>query len=156
MTASCGGLYSGEFLITYSGSRAAVVQFNRVITVAYYHESIRTFATCPGIIITGLMLQEVWKSFLKEYFTPMERLVDTVMKLIDGGDIEHAKGVKKTREEDWGLTVEVTSDNFYFRNGVEFCDEHMEAMMAQTSMAKHLARIEGGKKVCVDVTMNGT
>jgi hypothetical protein len=53
--------------------------------------------------------------------------------------------VKKTREENWGLTVEVNGNNFYLREGPEFCDDNMRVMMANTSMAKQLARIEGGK-----------
>jgi NAD(P)-dependent dehydrogenase (short-subunit alcohol dehydrogenase family) len=145
MTASCGGLYPSEFCPMYSGSKAAVVQFNRAITVAYHHEGVRTFATCPGTINTGLLSQEEWKSFPLEYFTPMETLVDTVVKLVDGGDIVDAKGVKKAREENWGLTVEVNGNNFYLREGPEFCDDNMRVMMANTSMAKQLARIEGGK-----------
>lgn len=129
-----------------SGSKAAIVQFNRAITVAYHHEGVRTFATCPGTINTGLLSQEEWKSFPLEYFTPMETLVDTVIKLVDGGDIVDAKGAKKTEEENWGLTVEVNGDNFYFKEGPEFCDDNMGLMMANNSMAKQLARIERGKK----------
>jgi NAD(P)-dependent dehydrogenase (short-subunit alcohol dehydrogenase family) len=146
MTASCGGLYPSEFCPIYSASKAAVVQFNRAITVAYHHEGVRTFATCPGTINTGLLSQEEWKSFPLEYFTPMETLVDTVVRLVDRGDMVDAKGVKKTGEDNWGLTVEVNGDNFYFREGPDFCDDNMRAMMANTSMAKQLARIEGVKK----------
>ncbi|KAG9194053.1 hypothetical protein G6011_04088 [Alternaria panax] len=146
MTASCGGLYPSEFCPMYSASKAAVVQFNRAITVAYHHEGIRTFATCPGTINTGLLSQEEWKSFPLEYFTPMETLVDTVVRLVDGGDIADAKGVKKRKEENWGLTVEVNGSNFYFRDGPEFCDGNMREMMKSTSMAKQLTRIEGDGK----------
>jgi NAD(P)-dependent dehydrogenase (short-subunit alcohol dehydrogenase family) len=146
MTASCGGLYPSEFCPIYSGGKAAVIQFNRAITVAYHHEGIRTFTTCPGTVNTGLLSQEEWKSFPLEYFTPMETVVDTVVKLVDGGDIVDAKGVKKTADEHWGLTVEVNGNSFYFNEGPAFCDENMKAMMAHTSMAKQLSRFEGGKK----------
>jgi NAD(P)-dependent dehydrogenase (short-subunit alcohol dehydrogenase family) len=130
----------------YSASKAGVVQFNRAITVAYHHEGVRTFATCPGTINTGLLSQEEWKSFPVEYFTPMETLVDGVVRLVDGGEIVDAKGVKKSKEDNWGLTVEVNGNNLYFSNGPEFCDENMKEMMKNTSMAKQLARIEGGKQ----------
>ncbi|CAN9201060.1 unnamed protein product [Alternaria alternata] len=146
MTASCGGLYPSEFCPMYSASKAGVVQFNRAITVAYHHEGVRTFATCPGTINTGLLSQEEWKSFPVEYFTPMETLVDGVLRLVDGGEIVDAKGVKKSKEDNWGLTVEVNGNNLYFSNGPEFCDENMKEMMKNTSMAKQLARIEGGKQ----------
>ncbi|CAO2649891.1 Nn.00g011830.m01.CDS01 [Neocucurbitaria sp. VM-36] len=146
MTASCGGLYPSEFCPMYSGSKAAVVQFNRAITVAYHHEGIRTFATCPGTIRTGLLSQDEWKSFPEEYFTPVETLVDAVLKIVDGGDVEDAKGRKVKSEDNWGLTVEVNGGNYYFRDQAEFCDGNMEAMMKHTSMANQLARIEKAKK----------
>lgn len=142
MTASCGGLYPSEFCPIYSGGKAAVVNFNRAITVAYHHEGIRTFSTCPGTINTGLLSPEEWKSFALEYFTPMETLVDSVIKLVNGGDIEDAKGVAKTKDQNWGLTVEVNGNHFYFRDIPEFCDDNMKAMMEYTSMTKQLARLE--------------
>lgn len=146
MTASCGGLYPSEFCPMYSGSKAAVIQFNRAITVAYHHAGIRTFSTCPGTIKTGLLNPEEWKSFPEEYFTPIETLVDAVVKLVDGKDIEDAKGRKFAAEENWGLTVEVNGNNFYFRDGVEPCDKNMESMMKHTSMEVQLARIEKAKR----------
>lgn len=145
MTASCGGLYPSEFCPMYSGSKAAVIQFNRAIAVAYHHEGIRTFATCPGTIKTGLLNAEEWQSFPEEYFTPVETLVDAVVQLVDGGDIEDAKGRKVSKADNWGLTVEVNGDNFYFRDQVPFCDANMEAMMLNTSMSKQIARIEKTK-----------
>ncbi|KAF2032808.1 NAD(P)-binding protein [Setomelanomma holmii] len=145
MTASCGGLYPSEFCPMYSGSKAAVVHFNRAITVAYHHAGIRTFATCPGTIRTGLLNQEEWKSFPEEYFTPVQTLVDAVVKLVDGGSIEDAKGKTVDGKDNWGLTVEVNGKKFYFREGVEFCDEYMEKMMKHTSMAVQLERIEKTK-----------
>jgi hypothetical protein len=42
--------------------------------------------------------------------------------------------------------VEVNGKNFYFRDGVEFCDEYMEKMMKNTSMAVQLERIEKTKR----------
>jgi NAD(P)-dependent dehydrogenase (short-subunit alcohol dehydrogenase family) len=59
MTASCGGLYLAEFCPMYSGSKAAVIHFNRAITVAYYHAGIRTFVACLGNIRTGLLSEEI-------------------------------------------------------------------------------------------------
>jgi NAD(P)-dependent dehydrogenase (short-subunit alcohol dehydrogenase family) len=146
MTASCGGLYPSEFCPMYSGSKAAVIHFNRAITVAYHHDGIRTFATCPGTIRTGLLSQDEWKSFPDEYFTPLETLVDAVVQLVDGGDIEDAKGRKVKAQDNWGLTVEVNGRNFYVRDGVDFCDENMQNMMKKTSMDVQLARIEKTKR----------
>lgn len=146
MTASCGGLYPSEFCPMYSGSKAAVVQFNRAISVAYHHEGIRTYATCPGTIKTGLMSNEEWKSFPEKYYTPIETLVDAVIKLVDGGDIEDAKGKKVAKKDNWGLTIEVSGDNFYLREQIDWSDMQMKEMMEFTSMTNQLARIEKTKK----------
>lgn len=143
MTSSCGGLYPSEFCPMYSGSKAAVIHFNRAITVAYHHEGIRTFAVCPGTIRTALLSQDEWKFFPEEYFTPIETVSDAIIKLIEGAEMKDAKGVTKSKQENWGLTVEVNGKNFYFRTDPEFCDEDMKTMMANTSMTKQLARIEG-------------
>ena len=59
--------------------------------------------------------------------------------------MKDSKGVVKNRSELWGLTVEISGQNFYFRDGLEACDDSMEKMMVHTSMATQLARIEGGK-----------
>ncbi|KAJ4364075.1 hypothetical protein N0V83_009530 [Neocucurbitaria cava] len=146
MTASCGGLYPSEFCPMYSGSKAAVVQFQRAISYAYHQEGIRTFATCPGTIKTGLMTAEEWKSFPDEYYTPVETLVEAVTTIVDGGDVEDGKGRKVKAEDNWGLTVEVSGESFYFRDQVEFSDKRMEDMMKFTSMENQLARIEKTKK----------
>jgi NAD(P)-dependent dehydrogenase (short-subunit alcohol dehydrogenase family) len=145
MTASCGGLYPSEFCPMYSGSKAAVVHFNRAISVAFHHAGIRTFATCPGTIRTGLLSTDEWKSFPEEYFTPLETLVECVGRLVDGGEMVDAKGRKVEKEDNWGLTVEVNGESFYVRDGVEFCDKNMESMMKATSMEVQLARIEKTK-----------
>ncbi|EMD95697.1 hypothetical protein COCC4DRAFT_35482 [Bipolaris maydis ATCC 48331] len=146
MTASCGGLYPSEFCPIYSGSKAGLILFNRAIAVAYHNESIRTSTICPGTIKTALMSEEEWKYFPVEYFTPVETVSDTVMKLVEGAEMKDAKGVKKSKNEIWGLTVEINGRNSYFRDGPEYCDDNMKEMMTNTSMTKQLARIEGKSK----------
>ncbi|KAF2737731.1 NAD(P)-binding protein [Polyplosphaeria fusca] len=145
MTASCGGLYPSQFCPMYSGAKAAVVQFNRAITFSYHLEGIRTYATCPGTIRTNLMNSEEWKAFPERFFTPITTLVDAVVHIVEGGDLHDSKGKQVKEERNWGLTVEVNRDKWYFREGVEFCDEDMEGMMKFTSMENQLARIEKTK-----------
>ena len=145
MTASCGGIYPSEFCPMYSGSKAAVIQFNRAISYSYHLDGIRTYATCPGTIKTNLMTGEEWKSFPEQYFTPMSTLVKAVTTIVDGGDMQDSTGKKVGKDEAFGLTVEVNRDNFYFREPGQFCDEEMKAMMKFTSMENQLARIEKTK-----------
>ncbi|ORY06910.1 hypothetical protein BCR34DRAFT_543058 [Clohesyomyces aquaticus] len=145
MTASCGALYPSEFCPMYSGAKAAVVQFTRSIAYPYHLEGIRTYATCPGTIRTNLLSTEEWKPFPEKYFTPVSTVVTSVLKLIDGGDLEDSKGKKVPEDMAWGLAVEINGNNMYFRDGVEYSDENMEAMMKFTSMENQLARIEKSK-----------
>lgn len=137
--------YIDKYSPMYSGSKAAVIQFNRAISYCYHLENIRTYATAPGTIRTNLMNSEEWKSFPERFFTPISTLVKSVLKLVDGGDLEDSTGKNYAEKDAWGLTVEVNGDNFYFRDGVTPCDENMEAMMRHTSMANQLARIEKAK-----------
>jgi hypothetical protein len=141
MTASCGGLYPAEFCPMYSGSKAAVIHFNRAITVAYHHAGIRTFTACPSTVRTGLLSQEEWESLPESFMTPMETVVHAVVKVVDGGDIEDANGRKVAGKDNWGLTVELCGKNFYFRDGVEYCNEDMRTMMTTTCMKVQLERI---------------
>ena len=130
----------------YSASKAAVIQFDRAISYSYHLSNIRTYATAPGTIRTNLMTGEEWKSFPEQYFTPMSTLVNAVVKLVDGGDLEDSVGRKIPSKDAYGLTVEVNGDNLYFREPGKFCDSNMEAMMRYTSMENQLARIEKTKK----------
>lgn len=130
----------------YSGGKAGVIQFNRAISYSYHLDNIRTYATAPGTIRTNLMTGEEWKSFPEQYFTPMSTLVDAVIKLVDGGDLEDSTGKKIKADDAWGLTVEANGENMYYREPVKFCDANMEAMMKFTSMENQLARIEKTKK----------
>ncbi|KAF2748395.1 NAD(P)-binding protein [Sporormia fimetaria CBS 119925] len=145
MTASCGGLYPSEFCPMYSASKAAVIHFNRAITYKYHTEGIRTYTTAPGTIKTNLLAAEDWETFPREFWTPMETLVDAVLMLVDGGDMQDAAGKKVPAEDAWGLCVEVIGDEVYFREGMKYSCEKMEKMMVFTSMEHQLARIEKTK-----------
>ncbi|KAI4939161.1 uncharacterized protein J4E92_000444 [Alternaria infectoria] len=141
MTASCGGLYPAEFGPMYSGAKAGVIHFNRAITVAYHHAGIRTFTVCPSIVRTGLLSEEEWGSLPESFMTPMETVVNAVVKVVDGGHIEDGNGRKVAGKDNWGLTVELFGKNFYFRDGVEYCDEAMRTMATSTGMKAQLERI---------------
>ena len=144
-TASCGGLYPSEFCPMYSAAKAGIIHFNQAISYSYHSEGIRTYATAPGTIVTGLLSGDEWKSFPEQYFTPMSTLVKAVTYILDGGDMEDSRGKKIPAKEAYGLTVEVNRDSFYFREKNAFCDADMEAMMKYTSMENQLARIEKTK-----------
>lgn len=129
----------------YSGSKAAVIHFNRTIAYKYHMDGIRTYATAPGTIVTNLLASDDWKAFPEQFFTPMETLVHAVLKLIDGGDMEDSTGKRIAEKDAWGLCVEVNGKNFYFRDGVPACDQNMAEMMKYTSMEHQLKRLEKEK-----------
>ncbi|KAF2840345.1 3-beta-hydroxysteroid dehydrogenase [Patellaria atrata CBS 101060] len=147
MTASCGGLYPSQFCPMYSAAKAGVVQFMRSIAFPYHHnDGVRCYAICPGTVRTNLLSGEEWKSFPDSYFTPIETIVSTVEKLIDGGAIQDAVGKGVESGADYGLAVEINGKNFYFRDQIPYCDDAMRAVMEATRMENQLERIEKGKR----------
>jgi NAD(P)-dependent dehydrogenase (short-subunit alcohol dehydrogenase family) len=130
----------------YSASKAGVIQFNRAIAFAYHNEGIRTYATAPGTIKTNLLDAEDWEVFPREYWTPMETLVRTVLDLVDGGDLKDCTGRTIAEKDAYGLTAEVYGDSYYFRDLPEHWNKGEAKMMEYTSMANQLARIEKDKQ----------
>ncbi|PGH14367.1 hypothetical protein AJ80_05957 [Polytolypa hystricis UAMH7299] len=90
----------------------------------------------------NLLNSEEWKSFLEEYFKPLDFLTSTVALLVEGGEMTDAKGRKVTKGSDYGLTVEVNGRNFYFRDQVDYCDETAAFVMKATSVENQSARLD--------------
>lgn len=77
------------------------------------------------------MSDEDWKVFPEEYFTPIEKVVEVVMMIIDSTKKE------TDGEEPWvGKTIEISGKNHYFRTQYDFCDEPMAAVMGSTELAE--------------------
>ncbi|KAH7176356.1 3-beta-hydroxysteroid dehydrogenase [Dactylonectria macrodidyma] len=146
MTASVGGLYPSQYCPIYSASKAGVIHFMRSIAFPYHHASgIRVYATCPGTVKTNLLNDKEWTTFPTEYFTPLSQIASTVAMLVEGGDMTDAWGRTVRAGDDYGLAVEINADRFYFRDGLEFCDDAMEVVIKATSMENQLARLEEHK-----------
>ncbi|KAF2672349.1 NAD(P)-binding protein [Microthyrium microscopicum] len=136
MTASTGGLYKAPFCSMYTASKHGVVGFMRSIADHYYaHDNIRVNAICPSSVRTNLLDDSAWSEFPQEYFTPIEKIVETVLMLIEGGDLVDTKGVKIPQGKDFGRAVEISQTNHYFREQVEYSDDVLRAMMAATDVA---------------------
>ena len=84
-------------------------------------------AICPGTVRTNLLTNEQWQRFPQDYFTPVEKIVEVVVMLING-DGKQGSGEKPL----WGQAVEVNGDQHYFREQHEYCDEKMAAVMGAT------------------------
>lgn len=131
MTASCGGLYQSYYSPVYTATKHAVVGFMRSIAPWYYHRAgIRVNAICPGVVKTNLLSSAEWANFPEEYFTPVEKIVETVCMLVDGKDdsAENEVGFLESK------AVELSRRIHYCRQAVEYCDEAMKAVMGSTNI----------------------
>jgi NAD(P)-dependent dehydrogenase (short-subunit alcohol dehydrogenase family) len=131
MTASCGGLYPSYYSPIYTAAKHGVVGFMRSIAPWYYHKAgVRVNAICPGVVKTNLLSNAEWANFPEEYFTPVEKIAETVMMLVEGKDDSGKKGMGVLQ----GKAVEISGRNHYYREAVEYCDEAMKAVMGSTNI----------------------
>jgi NAD(P)-dependent dehydrogenase (short-subunit alcohol dehydrogenase family) len=148
ITASCGGFYPSQYAPIYTATKHAVVGFMRSIAPVYYSAGIRVNAICPGIVKTNLLSSEEWDNFPEEYFTPVEKIAEVVVMLVDGRD----EGGKRVTGEGGGTgdkgkaagdgsalvgkAVEISGRNHYYREQADFCDEGMRAVMGATEISE--------------------
>ena len=85
-------------------------------------------AICPGTVRTNLLTETQWDNFPPEYFTPLGKIVEVVLMLVNGD----AKQGGSTDAPLYGQAVEVNCDKYYFRTQHEYCDEKMAALMGAT------------------------
>lgn len=104
----------------------------RSIAPKLIKEDLRINALCPGVMATKLMTDEDFEHYPAECFTPIETLVDTVLKVINGENIKDAKGRLVRAEGLYGQSIEINVRNIYFRDQPEWCDEIMPRVMAAT------------------------
>lgn len=132
MTASCGGLYPSYYSPTYSAAKHGVVGLMRSIAPSFWRKhGIRVNAVCPGVVKTNLLTNAEWETFPAEYFTPVEKIVEAVLILVDGKDeSESGKEVGPMR----GRALELSGTNHYYREPPKYCDEGMRAVMASTDV----------------------
>ena len=88
------------------------------------------------ILETNSIKAHGWSTFPDSFFTPIEKLVETVLMLIDGGAMEDSKGNKVAAGKDWMLAVEVNGNNHYFRDMPEYSDKMMEEVMRRTDVSE--------------------
>jgi FKBP-type peptidyl-prolyl cis-trans isomerase 2 len=83
---------------------------------------------------TNLVGEGGWSNFPRQFFTPVEMIPKVVLMLVDGVELNDAKGVKVPAEKAYGQTVEINLNNYYIRGVPEFCDDAMKAIMEATSV----------------------
>lgn len=128
----------------YTATKHAVVGFVRAIAPAYHARAgIRVNCICPGTVRTNLLSVDEWAGFPEEYFTPVEKIGDVVLMLIEGKD--DGKGEVGTEVGEGGvdgllgggmvgMAVEIIGRRHYYRGAVQFADEAMRAVMGATNV----------------------
>lgn len=134
MTASCGGIYPSFYSATYSAAKHGVVGHMRSIAPQFWRaHGIRVNAICPGTVKTNLLNESEWETFPPEYFTPIEKIVEVVLIMIDGrDDSEKGKNLGEMR----GRAIEISGKNHYYREAPEYSDEGMRAVMGATDVVE--------------------
>jgi NAD(P)-dependent dehydrogenase (short-subunit alcohol dehydrogenase family) len=147
MTASCGGIYPAYYSPTYSAAKHGVVGFMRSIAKHFWiSDRIRVNAICPGVVQTNLLTTKEWGNFPRQFFTPVEKIVETVLILLDGKDtvvgnrIDEVEGdvtgnaSSGKRGVLWGEAIEISGNNHYYRDAPKICDDAMKAVMKATDI----------------------
>ncbi|KAF2764545.1 NAD(P)-binding protein [Teratosphaeria nubilosa] len=134
LTASCGSLYPADYSPMYTAAKHGVLGFLRSIASHCRLDDIRANAICPGIVETNLVGPGGWSNFPRDLFTPVSKIVDVVLQLIDGTDLLDANGVQVPAEKAYGQAVEINLDKHYIRTVPDFCDDAMKGIMEATSV----------------------
>jgi NAD(P)-dependent dehydrogenase (short-subunit alcohol dehydrogenase family) len=129
--------YKAPFCSIYAASKHGVLGFSRSIADHYYvHDRIRVNCICPSTVKTNLMDEQGWSAFPNEYFTPLSKIAEVVLMLIDGGNWVDSKGNKISKGQDFGRAVEISQTNHYFRDQVPFSDDVLKTVMDATNVAE--------------------
>jgi NAD(P)-dependent dehydrogenase (short-subunit alcohol dehydrogenase family) len=147
MTASVGGLYRCQVSPCYCATKHGVVGFMRSIAPFYFKDktiNARVNCICPGTVRTNLLDAAAWGTFDPGVFVPIEKIVSTVLMLIDGHD-SGGTGLDGKALSDaltgsnghagdklWGKAVELSGSKHYYRDQPGYCDDHMATCMLAT------------------------
>jgi len=146
---SVGGLYRAPGSSIYAGTKHGLVGLCRSIAPIYLSNkeiNARVNAICPGTVRTGLLEDAAWEFFPQDAFVPIEKVVSTVMMLVDGHDVGgtglDGKPLEQAANVDgellWGQVVELSGTKHYYRSQPAFCDGHMANCMKSTERT-HIA-----------------
>ena len=121
-TGIAAGIYPSPSLPVYAAAKHGVVGLMRSLAPMLANENIRVNCTLPGAVQTNLCSEDTWSNFPQQQFTTTAQIVDSVARLLDDSSIT-------------GKAVEISKDNWYYREQHEFCDEAQKRVMgaAQSS-----------------------
>ncbi|KAI0189083.1 short-chain dehydrogenase [Xylaria flabelliformis] len=121
VTSSCGGIYAAPSSPVYAAAKHGAVGWTRSIAGPLWRkDGIRVNAILPGTVRTSLLPDQIWDMFPAQFYTPMQKIVDTVLMLLDNDSVKAGDAGRHTPF--FGQTVEVNCDKHYFRKQDEYCD----------------------------------
>jgi len=94
----------------YTASKYGVVGFVRAAGPVFVKENITVNAICPGFIPTNLCPPEILKVWPKEHITPLSTAIKAIDAFLDDDTMT-------------GQTVELSQENIYFREMVDWVNE---------------------------------
>ncbi|KAI1340811.1 hypothetical protein F5Y15DRAFT_414531 [Xylariaceae sp. FL0016] len=140
-TSSSCGLYPSYHASTYTAAKHGVVGLTRAAAKHLWEDDrVRVNCVLPSIVRTGLMTRDEWTVYPDAMFTPLAKVVATVLMLVDGRD-DAPSG--ETRIDGvvpgkggvlWGEVVEICGEKHYYREMPKYCDSLMEAVMKGTDV----------------------
>ncbi|RHZ56759.1 uncharacterized protein CDV56_103951 [Aspergillus thermomutatus] len=132
VTGSTGSFYPSGFTPIYAASKHAVLGFMRSIATHFLRDGIRVNALCPGAVRTNLLSEETWKLFPDQHLVPMEVVVKIALAFVDGEEMVDSKGTRVPATGLHGCAVEITGENYYFRDQPEWADDAVKEVMMAT------------------------
>lgn len=86
-----------------------------------------TFTDCeqailPGTVRTNLLPDQIWNMFPPEFFTPMEKIVDAVLLLLNNDGSDEAAKNAGIQTPFFGQTLEINCQQHHFRKQIDYCD----------------------------------
>lgn len=131
----------------------------RSIALSFWqNDGIRVNAICPGVVQTNLVDQGGWATFPSHLFIALETITRVVLMLLEAHDgnqhrtppgMADATGMFIPAEQAFGRAVEISGDNFYFREAPAFCDDGMRQVMAATVVENQVGGVLNGESTTV-------
>ncbi|KAM0473119.1 hypothetical protein ACHAP7_008346 [Fusarium lateritium] len=143
ITASIASFYAQEFNPLYTASKAGVLGFMRSVAYPFFNDGIRIHAICPGTIRTNLLTSEMMNSFPDEHLTPVEAVVSTVECLIRGGSLTDSNGKKVSKDDNYGLAVEIFGSSIFFKDQTEYSSDGLREFCEAASLKNQKANLVG-------------
>ncbi|KAH8819312.1 hypothetical protein F5884DRAFT_717631, partial [Xylogone sp. PMI_703] len=122
MTASSSSLYPLDIFPLYTTAKHGVLGLMRALAPRLKKEKINVNCILPGTVATNIVDPSFWDNFPKEYMTPIEKVVEVVLSLVNNPNAS-------------GQAVEVIIDKTYIRDAHPILDPRLQDIMQMSNDA---------------------